>query len=116
MTACPKLTELTIIAPYPHGAPDRETGIPFGPAGRAHSAISELVIACKVLPYFDALQIVCIHKHTSEQQMKLLMTWAINYLKPETGRQEEEGGKRTVLMVVKFSPGCRSVKVGKRAM
>ena len=116
MAACPKLTELTIIAPYPHGAPDRETGIPFGPAGRAHSAISELVVACKVLPYFDALQIVCIHKHTSEQQMKLLMTWTIDCLKPKTGHREEEGGKRIVLMAVRFGPGCRSVKVGKHAM
>ena len=48
--------------------------------------------------------------------MKLLMTWVIDCLKPKTGHREEEGGKRTVLMVVKFGPGCRSVKVGKHAM
>ena len=49
-----KLTKLTIIAPYTHGAPDTETGIPLNRVGRARSAISELpVIACNVLPYFD---------------------------------------------------------------
>ena len=48
--------------------------------------------------------------------MKLLMTWAIDCMKPKTGRREGEEGKRIVLMVVKFGPGCRSVEVGKRAM
>lgn len=56
-------------------------------------------------------QIVCIHKHTSEQQMKYLKVWAMDCLKPKTGRREEEGRERTALMVVKFGPGCRTVKV-----
>ena len=48
--------------------------------------------------------------------MKLLMTWAIDCMKPKTARREGEEGKRIVMMVVKFGPGCRSVEVGKRAM
>ena len=45
--------------------------------------------------------------------MKYLKAWATDCLKPKTGCREGEGRERTAVMVVKFSLGCRSVKVGK---
>ena len=45
--------------------------------------------------------------------MKYLKAWATDYSKPKTRRREGEGRERTALIVVKFGPGCRSVKVEK---
>ena len=59
VAACPKLIELTIVCPNPGtiGYMEMETGY-IDLVGRIGSATSELVNACKGLPYFDTLQIV----------------------------------------------------------
>ena len=58
VAACPRLTELTITCPHPYDGPVAETGIMFDPAESAHSTVLSLVVAYKVLPDFDTLQIV----------------------------------------------------------
>ena len=104
-------------------------------AGRARSAILDLVGACKALPDFDTLQIVrfpaippplvcsCVWSVCNcrlpstrqlENQMKELEEWAMDCLKkPRPGCQEGEG-RKTTLRVIKFRPGRRSVKVEER--
>ena len=138
MTAFPRLTELTVIAPHPSCTRLTETGILLGPAGGARLAISGLVAACKILPDFDTFQIVRFpiisprlvcwcgrgklcgdHRPSPEQweevlgkQMRDLGEWAIDCLKkPETECREGEGRKRTTLRTIEFGPGYRSVKV-----
>ena len=137
MAACPKLTELTVISPYPDGAQLTETGILLDPGGRARSVISELIVACKALPDFNTLQIVCYrfvpprlacwcgwgecdrHRSSSEpwdqvwgKQTKDLEAWVIDCLrKPTTGCRDGEGKKKTTLRAIKFSPGRRSIEV-----
>ena len=58
MAACPRLTELTVVSPCPYDAQHARTGVQLNSTGRARSAVSELVIACKALPDFETLQIV----------------------------------------------------------
>ena len=137
MAACSRLTELTVISPYPSGAQRAETEILLDPAGRARSALLELVVACKALPDFDTLQIArfpiilprlacwcgqeqCGHPRLCPaqwewalaKQTKDLEEWAADCLKePETGYLEEEERKKTTLRVIKIGPGCRSVMV-----
>ena len=137
MAACPRLTELTVILPYPHGAEITDTGILLDPIGVARSAISELVIACKALPDFDTFQIVrypigppplvcrctnwwecSAHTPSSEQweealekQMKDLEEWAIDCLKEPRIECQEEGRKRTTLRAIKFAPGRGPARV-----
>ena len=135
MAACPKLTELTIVF---HHQYDTETVTLIDPVGGAHSAMSELVVACKALPDFDTLQVVRVtitpgglacwcgwggcgsRMNSSEQQEQILREqtegmkdWAMNCLKkPETGWREgeEKERKRTTLKVFMFGPGrpCHS--------
>ena len=130
MAACPRLTELTVVF---HHQYDAETVTLIDPVGVAHSAMSELVVACKTLPDFDTLQVVRVtitpgglvcwcgwggcgsRMDSSEKQEQILRKqtedmkdWAMDCLKkPETGRQEEkeERRKRTTLRVFMFGPG-----------
>lgn len=120
VAACPRLTELTIVCPHPNDGPVAEMGILPDPTESVRSAVLELVIACKVLPDFDTLQIVHFpHRgrheardrngnsrepKRSRDEVKGLKDWMINCLKSETGRQEEEGRKKTTLRVIKLSP------------
>ena len=136
VVACPRLTELTVISPYTHDSQDAETVILLNQAGRARSAISELVVACKALQNFDTFQIVRFplvprslacrckwggcgrhvrfseqQEQTSRKQTKDMEEWAIDCLeKPETGCREGEGRKKITLRVINFSPGrpCHS--------
>ena len=110
MAACPRLTELTVVFRQ-YDAQHAETGTVINPAGEARSAMSELIVACKALPDFNALQVVCSttvptplfcwcgwggcgsRMDSSEQQEEILRIqtedmkdWAIDCLKkPETG-------------------------------
>ena len=116
VAACPELAELTIVSPYPSGAQLTEAGVLLDPAGRARSAISEVVDACKALPDLDVLQLVRIPivppplvcwcrqrgcsshmpspeqwEQASEKQMKDLVEWTIDCLKePKVERRWEE--------------------------
>ena len=136
MVACPRLTELTVTLPYLPGVQRVEMKILVDPSGRARSAISELAVACKVLPDFDTFQIVYSplvpspllchcgwggcgsHMNPLEQQEQTLRTWtkdlddwAIDCLKkPETGCREGEERKGITLRVFRFIPGhpCHS--------
>ena len=118
-----------------------EWGIQLDPDGRARSAVSELVGACKALPDFDTLQIVRFpitppplacwcgrncssHVPSREQwdralaeQTKDLEGWSIDCLKqPRTGCLEGEG-RKTTFRVIQFSscyPTQSSVKVEER--
>ena len=134
VAACSKLTELTVVSPYPSGAQQTGTGILFDLARRARPAISELIVACKALPDFDTLQIIHYpvfrpvltcwcgrdrcgsHWPSSgqwqwepalEKHAKDLGAWAIDCLKkPKTGCCAGEGRKKTTkLRVIKFCSG-----------
>ena len=140
VTACPGLTELTVI--YPSSKHDAH--ITAEEAGIAHSAISELGIACKVLPDFSTLQIVYFpvftpsvicpacremwcqkhwlstrRKRESKERMKGLKDWAIDCLKgPAMECREGEGRTRTTLRLIKLNRDplrplffCGSVKI-----
>ena len=136
VAACPRLIELTVVLPYPHSTEPLATRNRLDPAGRARSAISELVVACKALPDFDTLQIVHFplvpssllcqcrwggcgsrmrfseqRQQTLKEQMKDLEDWAIECLKKsETRCREGEERKRITLRVLRFSSGrpCHS--------
>ena len=124
---CLRLTELTVIYPYPHCVQLVEAGVMLDSTrSRAHSAISELVVACKALPDFDTFQIVRIpigtpcllswgqrlkldgHTPTAKHleqalkgQTEDVRDWAMDYLKKSgTGRREG-----ATLRVIDFSPG-----------
>ena len=58
MTACPKLTELTIICLHPARSNHSECGFLAKPIKAAHPAMLGLVGACRVLPNFNTFQIV----------------------------------------------------------
>ena len=59
MAACPRLTELSVISPYPYQTVERKgTEFLLDPGGRAHSSMLELIVACKALQDFNTLQIV----------------------------------------------------------
>jgi hypothetical protein len=115
VAACPKLTELTVI--WPNLIPVQNTTPEYGfdQVGRARSATSELVDACKALPDFDTFQII--HGYGSIYQsvdfdvrrQKLegrgyvdgVRDLAINCLKGrETGYREGEGRKKTMVRVI----------------
>ena len=123
------LTELTIIYPDPldsHQTPGAET-IPDS-AGRARSAVLELITVCKGLPDFDTLQIVHLpsltpslicdckkgmrgcHKPSGEQldqtreEVKGLKKWAIGCLKKLEMECQEGEGRKTTLRVIKLGP------------
>lgn len=138
VAACPRLTELSVF-PYPYDAQYTETEIILDPGGRMHSAMSELVVACKALPDFDTLQILrfpvaiprlvcrcrqenCENhelnmekwKQALKSQAKDLEEYAINCLrKPRTEPREGEG-RRVTLRVIEFVQSSRSVKVEER--
>ena len=93
----------------------------FDPAESVHSTVLSLVVACKVLPDFDTLQIVHFpyrgrqevsgyqgysreRPKRSTDELERLKDWAISCLKSETGSQEGEGKKRKKLRVIKLSP------------
>ena len=134
VAACPKLTELTVVFPYPHCVKLTEAGVPLDPRREsAHSAISELAVACKALPDFDTFQIVRIPTvmpylrgqggwwefdnhippvkplgQALRGQTKDLKDWTTDCLKPGTGRRERKRRKTITLRVINFSPGDRS--------
>ena len=138
VAACPRLTELTVLFRHKYDAQCPETGTPIDPTGGAHSAMSELVVACKALPDFNTLQVVrdtiipvslscwcgwggCGSRMGSSKQQQEIMRkqtedmrdWAIDCLKkPKTGFQEgeERERKRITLRVFMFGPGrpCHS--------
>ena len=58
VTACPKLTELTIVCIHPAQSNRLEPGFLAEPIRAVHPAMLELVRACRVLPNFDTFQIV----------------------------------------------------------
>ena len=58
VAACPRLTELTIF-PYPYSARIPGMEIMQDQAGKAFSALLELVFAYRELPDFDTIQISC---------------------------------------------------------
>lgn len=126
--ACPGLTELTVVSPYPFDTQYMEPGTLFDPAGRARPAISELVTACKALPDFDILQIVHFpvfphslicwcgqlqcsdhrppaeHDQALREHMKGVNDWAMCCLEsPKTGYQEGERRKRTTFRAIKLT-------------
>lgn len=135
MSVCPRLTELTVIAPNPDDAQLTETGILLDTAGMTRPAISELAATCGALPDFDTLQIVRFPitsprlvcwcgregcgshapslkqwERALKEQTKDLGERAVDCLKrPETARQE--GERRTVVRVIRFSSDYHSVKV-----
>jgi len=122
------LTELTVLYPHPHGTRPTETEFLIDMVGTVHSAMSELINACKALPYFDTLQIVHFpfgtpslrrvdkweeadnssverRKQALREQVNGVKDWAIVCLKAKTGRQPEEGGgrKKTTLRVIELN-------------
>ena len=120
VSACPKLTELTIISPYPDTLEEMETEYFLDPVGTARSAMSELVNACKVLPDFDTLQIVhgcrldCGGEEPRGKQLQReymdhvdgAKDMAISCLKePEMGPQEGEGRRKTTVRVIELIAG-----------
>jgi hypothetical protein len=59
VTACPRLTELSVICPHQDDYEKmRDTRRPSGPVRAAEAAMSEIVHVCKALPDFNTLQIV----------------------------------------------------------
>ena len=136
MAACPRLTELTLIYPYPGDPPVSETGVPLDVVGTTHSAALELVNACKSLPDFDTIQIVHIlawgtsppavraHQHMrygglSAEQLLQVARDPVNDVKdlvidclkrPEMGCQEGERRKRAMVRVIEL---CRYRPPGK---
>ena len=59
MAACPRLTELSVISPYPQThCQETDTGVSLDSDGRAHSGMFKLTAACKTLQDFNTLQIV----------------------------------------------------------
>ena len=58
MAACARLTELTVFFPYQYQDKNGEMDFLPNQAGRARSAIVDLVGACRSLPNFDTFQIV----------------------------------------------------------
>jgi hypothetical protein len=120
VAACPKLTELTIICPHPNNVEDLETGYFHDPVGNVRSATSGLANACKVLPYFDTLQIVhgCGLDYGGEElrvnrlrreymeQVDRVRDVAISCLKEaETRCREGEGRRKTTLRVIGLVSG-----------
>jgi hypothetical protein len=114
VSACPRLTELTVICPHPHTVMDAETGYLLDPVGSVRSAMSELVNACKGLPDFNTFQIVhgCRLDYSGEglqrEQANGAKDVAIKYLKElETGCREGEGRKKTTVRLTKLIAGHR---------
>ena len=128
MAAWPRLTEITVM-PNPYVAIATETGFLHDPTGMELPAISELVVACEALPYFDTLQILhvpashpyqlcwcestryhdsTLHKKQWEQsrkeQVRRIKDFAIDRLKTlKYGRHEAEGVKRIIVRIVRLS-------------
>jgi hypothetical protein len=122
VSACPRLTELTVIYPHPHTVMNAEMGYLLDPVGSVRSATSELVNACKGLPDFDTFQIVhgCGPVYSDEdlrmkQQRQELREQAdgakdvaIKCLKElETGCREGERRKKTTVCVIELVAGRR---------
>jgi hypothetical protein len=120
VTACPKLTELTIISPHPDTIEDLETGYFHDPVGIVRFATSELVNACKLLPDFDTLRIVhgCgldyggEELHVKQLQREYMehvnaaRDMAISCLKGTgMGHREGEGRRKTTVRVVELVAG-----------
>ena len=135
VAACSKLIELTVISPYPRCIQLDEAEVPLDPTRKSvHSAISELVVACKALPDFNTFQIVRIptvtphlrgwngwlkyddHMPPKKQlvralrgQTEDLSEWAMDHLKKSgPAHLEGKGRERTTLRVINLSPGNRS--------
>ena len=132
MAACPKLTELSIVYPYPY---DGDVDLGMETSARlvrnVRSAMLELANACKALPDFDTFQIVHFSLPVVDEISEYERTHdpaplfynlrsglgtgkdlVINCLKePETGRREGEGKKKTTVRVIelveKFPPLLR---------
>ena len=139
VAACPKLTELSIVYPYPC---DGDVDLGMETSARlvrnVRSAMLELANTCKALPDFDTFQIVLFSLPVVDEISEYERTHdpaplfynlrsglgsgkdlVINCLKePETGRREGEGKKKTTVRVIelveKFPPILRpgSAKVG----
>jgi len=107
VAACPRLTELTVIYPHPGHSHTTGTGGPLDRVGSARSAILELTIACKALPYFDTLQIVYFPgfsmgwlRQSLREEVDGMKDLAMDCLrKPETGRQGREGETVTLRVI-----------------
>ena len=131
MAACPRLTELSVISPYPFNIiEETDTEVQFDPDGSAHSGMSKLIVACKALQDFNTLQIVrlpvmqpsprcdcnvpCEYFHypcvtverweqSLEKHVKDLGEWAIECLeKAKMGYLEGEERKRITVRTVEF--------------
>ena len=125
VVALPRLAELTLIHPHPRDIPVTETGVLLDTIGTVHSAMLELVNACRVLPDFDTLQIV--HLLRSEPIVTVMCMYACAGLalmdkreralrdqvkdltidllkKAKVGRQEGEGRKNVVVRVIELTP------------
>ena len=134
MAACPRLTELTLIYPYPGDPPVSETGVPLDVVGTTHSATLELVNACKFLPDFDTIQIVHIlawgtsppavrgHGGLSAEQLLQAVRDPVNDVKDlmidclkrsEMGCQGRERRKRAMVRVIEL---CRYRPPGKHCL
>ena len=132
MAACPKLTELTVIAHYPHGARLTKHGtVPLNTVTTVHLTMSELVVECKALPDFDTLQIThyptagrCLSRRCGkvlcghqwpylgrrkwepalEKQAKDLEVLAADRLKKLKTERWEREERKTTLRIIKFWP------------
>ena len=126
---CPRLTEFTAIIPHLYWAELSGKIFLLNWPESAHSAVLDLVGACRALPDFDTLQIarfpivssrrtcLCLWyesctcdrypttewEEAFEKQMKDLGGWTVDCLKLKTGCQEGEGRGRTAFRVIKFS-------------
>ena len=130
MAACPRLTELSVISPYPYYNYNvKGAGVLLDPGGEARPTMSGLIIACKALQDFNTLQIVrfpmeapsldrwcddscecgypnhpIIWEQILEQHVKDLGWWAIECLKKVKAEcLEGEERKRITLRTVEFS-------------
>jgi hypothetical protein len=117
--ACPKLTELTIIWPHLDTVEDTEAGhrLDRVESVRSITITSELVSACKALPYLDTFQIVYGYRpmyreadvsvrrrrQVLREHVDSAKDLAISCLKAlETGYQEGEGRKKTTVRVIEL--------------
>ena len=128
MAACPKLTELSIVYPYPC---DGDVDLGMETSARlvrnVRSAMLELANTCKALPDFDTFQII--HVPLPVLRPELYMDYemtrnpalsfyelreelgsgkelVMNCLKkPETKCREGEGRKKTMVRVVELAEG-----------
>lgn len=128
MTALPRLTELTLVFPFPDPNLVPNTGVPSDTIGAIRSTILGLIGACKTLPDFDTLQIAYFHgedfcdvaygylpmgdeispsmyqlQRTLMDRVNAVKELAVDCLKrQERGCHEGEGRKKTTLRVIEL--------------